>query len=40
MIAMHVEESKVRFDVNVDAAQRAGLHVRSQRMKLASRAIQ
>jgi hypothetical protein len=40
VIAMRVEESKVRFDINVDAAQRAGLHVSSQLLKLASRVIQ
>jgi hypothetical protein len=40
VIAMRVEESKVRFDVNVDAAQRAGLRVSSQLLKLASRVIQ
>jgi hypothetical protein len=37
---MRVEESKVRFDIDVDAAQRAGLHVSSQLLKLASRVIQ
>ena len=40
VIAMRVEESKVRFDINVDAAQRARLHVSSQLLKLASRVIQ
>jgi hypothetical protein len=40
VIAMRVDAGKVRFDVNVDAAQRAGLRVSSQLLKLASRVVQ
>jgi hypothetical protein len=40
MIGMRLEEDRVRFDVNVDAAQRAGLRMSSQLLKLATRVIQ
>jgi hypothetical protein len=40
VIAMRVEESKVRFDIDVDAGQRAGLRVSSRLLKLASPLIQ
>jgi hypothetical protein len=40
MIGMDVESSKVRFDVNAQAAQRANLRISSQLLKLATRVIQ
>jgi hypothetical protein len=40
MIGMHLEDNKVRFDVNAEAAQQAGLRVSSQLLKLAVRVIQ
>lgn len=35
MIALVIEENKVRFDVNLDAAERAGLKISSKLLKLA-----
>ena len=35
VINLYVEQSKVRFEINVDAAKRAGLNISSQLLKLA-----
>jgi YfiR/HmsC-like len=35
LIGLRVEADKVRFDINVDAAQRTGLTMSSQLLKLA-----
>jgi hypothetical protein len=40
MITFHVEGSKIRFAINVDAAERAGLKISSQLLKLATRVVQ
>jgi hypothetical protein len=40
MIRMRIEENKVRFDVNLEAAQRVGLRISSQLLKLATQVIQ
>ncbi len=40
MITFHVEENKVRFEINAEAAQRAGLRISSQLLKLATRVTQ
>jgi hypothetical protein len=39
MIALRVEDSRVRFDVNLGAAQRAGLTLNSQMLKLARQVL-
>ena len=36
MINFRIEDSKVRFEINVDAAERAGLSVSSNLLKLAT----
>ena len=40
MITFHIEENKVRFEINAEAAQRAGLRISSQLLKLATRVTQ
>ena len=40
IIGMRLQDSKVRFDVNLQAAQRAGLRVSSELLKLATEVIQ
>ena len=39
MIGLRVEDSRVRFDVNLAAAQRAGLTLNSQMLKLAGQVL-
>jgi hypothetical protein len=39
VIGFRLEGDRVRFDINADAAERAGLRVSSQLMKLASRVV-
>ena len=40
MITFHIEENKVRFEINAEAAQHAGLRISSQLLKLATRVTQ
>lgn len=40
MIGLRIEENRVRFDVNLVAAQRAGLKLNSQMLKLAGKVLQ
>ena len=40
MIGFTSEEDRVRFEINNEAAERAGLHISSQLLKLATRVIQ
>lgn len=40
MIGLRIEENRVRFDVNLPVAQRAGLKLNSQMLKLAGRVLQ
>ncbi|OOG81892.1 hypothetical protein B0E41_16440 [Hydrogenophaga sp. A37] len=40
MIGLRIEASRVRFDVNLAAAQRAGLLLNSQMLKLAGKVLQ
>jgi hypothetical protein len=39
MIGMRIEDNRVRFDVNLAAAQRAGLTLNSQMLKLAGQVL-
>ena len=39
MIGLKIEDSRVRFDVNLGAAQRAGLTLNSQMLKLAGQVV-
>ena len=39
MIGLRVEDNRVRFDVNLLAAQRAGLTMSSQMLKLAGQVL-
>ena len=40
MIGFTTDEDRVRFEINNEAAERAGLHISSQLLKLATRVIQ
>lgn len=40
MIGLHVEDSRLRFDINKGAAERAGLKLNSQMLKLAGQVLQ
>jgi hypothetical protein len=39
MIGLYIEDNRVKFDVNLVSAQRAGLTLNSQMIKLAGRVI-
>lgn len=39
MIGLHIDDSRVKFDVNLGSAQRAGLQLNSQMLKLAGQVI-